>query len=153
WCASRPRAQVPLRRRAPRSARGAPLSCLPRSCRTPTARTRADSESRLERAHEDLARLRPDLRPDHALVLHVLDDARCPVVADLQPALHVRDRGVARLRDQRDRLVVHLVDVVVTALAVLALRVELDQVLLEARLALLAQGLGKAGDLALGDER
>ncbi len=83
----------------------------------------------------------------------MLHDPRRAVVADLQSALHVRDRGVARLRDQRHRLIVHLVDVVSAALAVLALDADLDQIFLEARRALLAQEAGQVGDLVLGDER
>src|SRR3982074_1379855 len=46
---------------------------------------------------------------DDALALHPLDDARRPVVADLQMALHEAGRGLALAADQRHRLVVEQV--------------------------------------------
>jgi hypothetical protein len=45
-------------------------------------------------------------RPDHALLLHALDEPRGAVVADLQVALDEGGRGLALARHKRDRLIV-----------------------------------------------
>src|SRR5438105_1754512 len=46
---------------------------------------------------------------DHPGALHLLDQTRCPVVADAQMALHQRYRGPPRLQHYRHRLVIHRV--------------------------------------------
>src|SRR5262245_19253476 len=42
----------------------------------------------IRRTHENVTRLGPFLRADDALGLHLLDEPGCPVVADLELALH-----------------------------------------------------------------
>src|SRR5262245_37662592 len=55
---------------------------------------------------QHLARLGAVGRADDAVALHLLDHARSAVVADLQPPLDVRDRRLARVAHDRNRLIV-----------------------------------------------
>src|SRR5512147_12972 len=91
------------------------------------------------RPHVDVAGLGALLRTDHPIVLHLLDHARRAVIADLEPALEVGDRGVARLGDDLERAIVHLVDVLAARLLVLRLLAQPDQRLVELGRALGAQ--------------
>ena len=62
------------------------------------------------RADEDLTGLGSLLRTDDAVGFHLLQDPRRPVVADLELALHERDRRDAVARDDVDGLIEELVD-------------------------------------------
>src|SRR4051812_41346983 len=57
------------------------------------------------------------LRADDARRFHRLDQARRPVVADLETSLHARDRTAARFGDDAHRLVVQRVGFVARAAA------------------------------------
>src|ERR1044071_8169784 len=72
---------------------------------------------------EDLALVGVIRRTDHALLLHLLDEARGAVVADPQLALDPRDGCVARRLDDVHRLVVHVVVALAAGQRELALRI------------------------------
>src|SRR5262245_25281072 len=67
------------------------------------------------RRREDFARPVRLQRADDAGIFHALEQSRRAVVADLEAALHVGDRGLALAGDDLHRLVVQRVLLAVTA--------------------------------------
>ena len=92
-----------------------------------------------------------------ALLLHALDHARGPVVADPQPPLQPGDRGLLALRDELHGLVVHLVGetLVLDVLRFLLVRFvdRASEVLVEDRADLILQEADDLADLRLGHVR
>src|SRR5574337_801805 len=110
--------------------------------------------------HQQLAVAVGRHRRHQPRLLHLLEQPRGAVVADAQVALHERDRRLAVLEHDRDRLVVHRVGLAVAAgraVAVRALGVRVERAALEdafdvVRLALRLQVLDDAMDLVVADE-